>query len=97
MPAITMAPAASFHGGRLSPSSSADEPIPDYRAALTGDIRGLRVGVLRHVWEEDLPAHEEVRAAMEPFLGDLDCTVERVSYLPRFGLDPLRDAKHRFV
>jgi aspartyl-tRNA(Asn)/glutamyl-tRNA(Gln) amidotransferase subunit A len=26
-------------------STSADIPVPDYRAALTGDIRGLRVGI----------------------------------------------------
>ena len=38
--------------------------IPDYRAALTGDIRGLRIGVVRHFWEEDLPANAEVRMAM---------------------------------
>ena len=33
--------------------------------ALTGDIRGLRIGVLRHYWEEDLPAHEDLRRAMD--------------------------------
>jgi aspartyl-tRNA(Asn)/glutamyl-tRNA(Gln) amidotransferase subunit A len=27
--------------------TTSDLPVPDYRAALTGDIRGLRVGVLR--------------------------------------------------
>jgi aspartyl-tRNA(Asn)/glutamyl-tRNA(Gln) amidotransferase subunit A len=26
-------------------STSSDEPVPDYRAALTGDVRGMRVGV----------------------------------------------------
>jgi aspartyl-tRNA(Asn)/glutamyl-tRNA(Gln) amidotransferase subunit A len=52
-------------GYDLKDPASVNVPLPDYRAALTGDIRGLRVGVLRHVWEEDLPAHEEVRAAME--------------------------------
>ncbi|MGZ5138713.1 MAG: amidase, partial [Burkholderiales bacterium] len=33
---------------------SADRPVPDYRAALNEDIRGLRIGVVRHFWEEDL-------------------------------------------
>ncbi len=28
-------------------AACADRPVPDYRAALTGDIRGLKVGVLR--------------------------------------------------
>jgi aspartyl-tRNA(Asn)/glutamyl-tRNA(Gln) amidotransferase subunit A len=45
--------------------ASADVAIPDYRSALTSDIRGLRIGVVRHFWEEDLPANPEVRAAME--------------------------------
>ncbi len=48
--------------------ASADVAIPDYRAALTGDIRGLRIGVVRHFWEEDLPANAEVRAAMDASL-----------------------------
>ncbi|WP_338661277.1 amidase [Pararoseomonas sp. SCSIO 73927] len=34
------------------PASAVSSP-PDYRAALTGDIRGLRVGVLRHLYEEE--------------------------------------------
>jgi len=42
--------------------------IPDYRAALTGDIKGLKIGVLRHYWEEDLPAHPEHRQAMDAAL-----------------------------
>ncbi len=45
--------------------ASADRPVPDYKAALTGDIRGLRVGVVRHFWEEDLPANDEMRRAMD--------------------------------
>jgi aspartyl-tRNA(Asn)/glutamyl-tRNA(Gln) amidotransferase subunit A len=48
--------------------ASASISIPDYRAALCEDIRGLRIGVIRHFWEEDLPASEEVRASMEAAL-----------------------------
>ena len=50
-------------------AGSIEQAIPDYRAALTGDIRGLRIGVLRHYWEEDLPAPDEVRQAMEDAIG----------------------------
>ncbi len=39
--------------------------IPDYRAALTGNIRGLRIGVLRHYWEKDQPAHPDLARAMD--------------------------------
>ena len=45
--------------------ASATVDIPDYRAALSGDVRGLKIGVVRHFWEDDLPANDEVRAAME--------------------------------
>jgi aspartyl-tRNA(Asn)/glutamyl-tRNA(Gln) amidotransferase subunit A len=30
-------------------ATSVDIPVPDYRAALTGDVRGVRVGVPRHL------------------------------------------------
>src|SRR4051812_21253405 len=39
--------------------------IPDYRAALKGDVKGLRVGVLRHYWEKDMPAHPDLAKAMD--------------------------------
>ena len=50
-------------------SGSIEQNIPDYRAALGGDIKGLRIGVLRHYWEEDLPGPEDQRAAMEEAIG----------------------------
>jgi aspartyl-tRNA(Asn)/glutamyl-tRNA(Gln) amidotransferase subunit A len=45
--------------------TSAHTDVPDYRAALTGDIRGLRVGVVRHFWEEEGSIHAEAARAME--------------------------------
>jgi aspartyl-tRNA(Asn)/glutamyl-tRNA(Gln) amidotransferase subunit A len=42
--------------------------IPDYRDALHQDIKGLRIGVLRHNWEEDIPASDDVRSAMNTAL-----------------------------
>ena len=39
--------------------------IPDYRAALEGGIKGLRIGVLRHYWEKDMPAHPDLAKAMD--------------------------------
>ncbi len=73
--------------------ASANIAIPDYRAALTGDIRGLRIGVVRHFWEEDLPANSEVRAAMEAsieVLTGLGATCEDVRMAP---LQDYYDAK----
>jgi aspartyl-tRNA(Asn)/glutamyl-tRNA(Gln) amidotransferase subunit A len=45
--------------------ASADRPIPDYRAALIDDIRGLRIGIVRHLYEDDITVTPEVRAALE--------------------------------
>jgi aspartyl-tRNA(Asn)/glutamyl-tRNA(Gln) amidotransferase subunit A len=46
-------------------AGSIEQPIPDYQAALGGGVRGMRIGVLRHYWEEDLPAADDLRQAME--------------------------------
>ena len=48
-------------------STSMDVPVPDYTAALTGDIRGLRVGVPREYFIEGMQPDVEqaVRAAIE--------------------------------
>lgn len=65
---------------------SIDEPVPDYRAALTGSIEGLRIGLVRHWYEEE--ATDEVVAAVDAavaVLSDLGAIVETVT------LDPLRD------
>src|SRR5215468_6124148 len=48
-----------------SDAGSLSRPIPRYRRALGEDLRGVRIGVLRHHWEEDLPASEDVRRAMD--------------------------------
>jgi aspartyl-tRNA(Asn)/glutamyl-tRNA(Gln) amidotransferase subunit A len=52
-------------------STSANRAVPDYRKALTKDLRGIRVGVIRHYWEDDHPAAPEVRTAMEHALNVL--------------------------
>jgi aspartyl-tRNA(Asn)/glutamyl-tRNA(Gln) amidotransferase subunit A len=45
--------------------ASATRPAPDYRAALNGDIGGLRIGVVRHLHEDDCPVTSEVAAALD--------------------------------
>ena len=49
-------------------AGSLRRPIPAYRDALGEDLRGLRIGVLRYHWEEDLPASDDVRTAMNAAL-----------------------------
>jgi aspartyl-tRNA(Asn)/glutamyl-tRNA(Gln) amidotransferase subunit A len=65
-------------------AGSLQRDLPDYRAALKQDLKGLRIGVLRHAWEEDLPASDDVRRAMDAALDVLkhlgaeleDCCVQ---------------------
>jgi aspartyl-tRNA(Asn)/glutamyl-tRNA(Gln) amidotransferase subunit A len=40
-------------------STSAPEPVPDFEAALTGDIRGLRVGIPKEYRADGMPAEIE--------------------------------------
>ena len=78
-----MLQAVAGHDPRDPASAAVD--VPDYRAALTGDARGLRVGVLRHFWEEDLTVHPETVAAMEAAvetLRSLGCRVETARIRP---------------
>jgi aspartyl-tRNA(Asn)/glutamyl-tRNA(Gln) amidotransferase subunit A len=49
-------------------AGSLRRPIPSYRAALREDLRGVKIGVLRWHWEEDLAASADVRAAMDAAL-----------------------------
>jgi aspartyl-tRNA(Asn)/glutamyl-tRNA(Gln) amidotransferase subunit A len=50
---------------------SADRPVPLYRASLNNGVKGMRVGVVRHFWEDDLPVSAAVHAAMESSLRTL--------------------------
>ena len=45
--------------------ASADVPVPDFGAALGGGLAGVRVGVVRHVYETDTRAGPETIAALE--------------------------------
>jgi aspartyl-tRNA(Asn)/glutamyl-tRNA(Gln) amidotransferase subunit A len=49
-------------------AGSLRRPIPRYQETLGQDLRGLRIGVLRHHWESDVPASDDVRKAMEAAL-----------------------------
>ena len=58
-----------------------DAPVPDYRAALDGDIRSIRVGVIREkVYADELD--QEIKDAVikaTGVLGELGASVEEVS------------------
>ena len=56
-------------------------PVPDYRRALDGDIRGIRVGVITEQLNSDLVESETRDAVVKAtsVLGELGATVEDVS------------------
>ena len=68
-------------------SLSANLPVPDYTAALDGDIKGMRVGVIKETMEAG-HLHPEVKAAVEEALRrfeGLGATVDQVS-IPTIAL-----------
>jgi aspartyl-tRNA(Asn)/glutamyl-tRNA(Gln) amidotransferase subunit A len=62
--------------------ASARVELPDYRAALTGDIRGLRVGVVRHFHESNPNVSPELVTAFEAALDvlqDLGAVIDDIT------------------
>jgi aspartyl-tRNA(Asn)/glutamyl-tRNA(Gln) amidotransferase subunit A len=68
--------------------ASASVKLPDFRAALRTDLRGVRIAVVRHFWEEDLPAHPDVARAMNDAL---DVLRELGAELRTVRLRPLQE------
>jgi aspartyl-tRNA(Asn)/glutamyl-tRNA(Gln) amidotransferase subunit A len=65
--------------------ASASQPVPDYRAALTGNLKGVRVGVIRHFHEEDYKVEPAVQAGIDNALavfGSLGATISDVAVSP---------------
>jgi aspartyl-tRNA(Asn)/glutamyl-tRNA(Gln) amidotransferase subunit A len=64
---------------------SAKEPVPDFTAGIDKGISGLRIGVLRHFFEDDLPADSEMvrtfDAALE-VLRSLGARIENAKLRP---------------
>ncbi len=60
---------------------SVNVPVPDYTRALTGDIRGLRVGVPKEYFEVPIdPQVEQATRKAIDMLGELGATVTEVSW-----------------
>ena len=65
--------------------ASASHPVPDYRAALTGEMKGLRVGVIRHFHETDYQVEPAVQTGIDNALAafrSLGATVNDVTVSP---------------
>lgn len=65
--------------------ASADKSIPDYRKALTGDIKGLRIGLIRHFYTTDNQASPETRDAIDAAakkFAELGASVREITLSP---------------
>jgi aspartyl-tRNA(Asn)/glutamyl-tRNA(Gln) amidotransferase subunit A len=65
--------------------ASAGRAVPDYRADLSAGVKGLRIGVLRHLYEDDIPVPAALKAALEQayeVLRGLGATVEDARIRP---------------
>ncbi|WP_203077428.1 amidase [Falsiroseomonas ponticola] len=68
--------------------SSADRPTPDLVSGLGQGVRGLRIGVVRHFHESDLPARPSVLAGIDHLVSVLRAEGAEVRDIT---LPPLRD------
>ncbi len=65
--------------------ASAMRPAIDYTAGLNEGLKGRRIGVIRHFWEQDLKVHPELAAALETAIAEfkrLGAIVEEVTLRP---------------
>jgi len=68
-------------GHDAADTASVSVPVPDYLKALREPVKGMRIGVIAHFYEHDLPATAEVKQAMAESIRHLEalgCTVEEV-------------------
>jgi aspartyl-tRNA(Asn)/glutamyl-tRNA(Gln) amidotransferase subunit A len=68
-----------------SDPASANYSPPDYRAALQGSVKGLRVGLIRHFYERDNVANTATQQAIgeaAKVIENLGCNVREVTLSP---------------
>jgi aspartyl-tRNA(Asn)/glutamyl-tRNA(Gln) amidotransferase subunit A len=65
--------------------ASANRPPEPYRAELTGSLKGMRIGVIRHFYDTDIATQPVVKAALEAaydVLRGLGATLKDVCFRP---------------
>ena len=76
-----------------SDPASAEVTVPNYRSALTGNLKGMTIGVIRHFYEDDAPVSSEVHTAMEAAIGVLRGLGARVTEVRLRPLSIYQDIK----
>jgi aspartyl-tRNA(Asn)/glutamyl-tRNA(Gln) amidotransferase subunit A len=72
---------------------SSSRQVPDYRTALDGDIRGLRIGVVRHFGEQDSKVDGSLATALEQAIAVLKGLGAEVEDCRMRPLQDYRDVK----
>lgn len=65
--------------------ASSPRPIADFTAGLGAGVKGLRIGVIRHFWEQDLKVNAELAAALDNairLLREMGAVIEDVRVRP---------------
>jgi len=65
--------------------ASAVRSVLDYRASLSGEVKGLRIGLIRHFYETDNPANRVTRQGIAnavKVFEDLGCSVRELRLSP---------------
>jgi aspartyl-tRNA(Asn)/glutamyl-tRNA(Gln) amidotransferase subunit A len=68
-----------------SDPASADRGVLNYRGLLAGEVKGLRVGLVRHFYETDNPADQPTRQAIDAaakVLDGLGCSLRELKLSP---------------
>ncbi|OKO75509.1 hypothetical protein AC629_33965 [Bradyrhizobium sp. NAS80.1] len=68
-------------GYDASDPTSAHHPVPDYASGLRSDLKGLRIGLIRHFYDGDEHATPEIKSAMDlscRTFEELGATIEEV-------------------
>ena len=74
--------------------ASARRPVPDYAQALRMGLRGVRIGAIRHFWEEDLSIVPAVITALETAIAVLRGLGARVEGVRVDSLQQYTDVKN---
>jgi aspartyl-tRNA(Asn)/glutamyl-tRNA(Gln) amidotransferase subunit A len=72
-------------GHDVKDPASATRPLPDYRASLSGGIKGMRIGVLRAMYEQEVATPDATKTALQAafeVLRKLGATLEDVRIRP---------------
>jgi aspartyl-tRNA(Asn)/glutamyl-tRNA(Gln) amidotransferase subunit A len=76
---------AAIAGHDPSDPASSPAPVADLTGNITGGVKGLRIGVIRHFWETDQSSHPQLAPAMESAIDafqSLGATVETLTVRP---------------